>query len=919
MANEELFHGRVGGGNQWMYLKRNADQENKIINENTKVYVDAVKKKKEAEEALQKKIKDLKNKTDAVSKAELAKERSNLSKVRAERIKAEKTLVEEKEKIRKKAARAAEIFEQNRYKNMSQRERMQYQKDVSEKLKLDLKALKDKYAAYEAEQQRLNNILRSKTATAEEKKQAKSDLASVEKKKSDVSEEIGDKETAVKEVSELAENLFNTFATKSEKAKKAAEEYTKAEQKKFEAMAEARGALEKYKEALKNNADPEIIKALEEEYNAKQKLADQAKDNAKEALKEKNKTESQAKSEKTEEEKSKERAAQFAAVAGQAVDGVANALNSLYGQQGRMIARLQGSDIDWKKAVLNVTTTVGVSGFVSQRNLVAKMVELVDSGVAYNLEMRAFLAETSANIASTFDAANGTLLRLIRLQQADTTAARLGMEAALTKLFNERFQDSSYLTSDTNQTVQGSILDVIATLDKNAAVELEYNVQKWLGALYSLGLSDQAVSTIAQGINYLGTGNVTGLSGNTALQTLFAMSAARSGGKSYAELLTGGLNAEETNKLLKAMVKYLAEIATSQTNYVTKSAYAELFGMSITDLSTFSSLKTEELEALYNNTQTYDKLYDETKSQLNEVKSRLNIAQVVDTMFENAETGAASLIGSNAVTYTMWKTLALLKQYVGKIEIPGITGFGTGLASGLDLLNLSQTVMAGLGMIGTFMGGLGSMFSGGPMNLSNWDFKEYTNRGSGLAILDTGSLSTSSYSESIGAGSGSGSDVSEVSMESGKEAGMEAAGTTSAEMDEQKEIPQKILDALAGETTPTVISLLQDIDNKLHPNRVFYTSIAGALNASSAAQITALSSMITTNTTTGGSSETPSSVSSSAESKQSASESGNSTSPTSVESVDMATLIQDAVRDAIAFALSSYTTTGFPVRVTNGG
>nr|DAU00298.1 MAG TPA: hypothetical protein [Bacteriophage sp.] len=41
---------------------------------------------------------------------------------------------------------------------------------------------------------------------------------------------------------------------------------------------------------------------------------------------------------------------------------------------------------------------------------------MVDLGINYNLEERAFLATISDKVATTFDAANGTLLRLIRLQ-----------------------------------------------------------------------------------------------------------------------------------------------------------------------------------------------------------------------------------------------------------------------------------------------------------------------------------------------------------------------------------------------------------------------------------------------------------------------------------------------------------------------
>ena len=45
-------------------------------------------------------------------------------------------------------------------------------------------------------------------------------------------------------------------------------------------------------------------------------------------------------------------------------------------------------------------------------------------------------------------------------------------------------------------------------MSANASIEFEYIVQKWLGSLYSLGLSQQTVTQIATGLNALGTGDV---------------------------------------------------------------------------------------------------------------------------------------------------------------------------------------------------------------------------------------------------------------------------------------------------------------------------------------------------------------------------------------------------------------------------
>ena len=59
---------------------------------------------------------------------------------------------------------------------------------------------------------------------------------------------------------------------------------------------------------------------------------------------------------------------------------------------------------------------------------------------------------------------------------------RLGIESNLTKLFNKHFEDTSYLTQ-TFDTVANSLLEASSKLARDASVEFEYIVQKWLGAM----------------------------------------------------------------------------------------------------------------------------------------------------------------------------------------------------------------------------------------------------------------------------------------------------------------------------------------------------------------------------------------------------------------------------------------------------
>lgn len=605
-----------------------------------------------------------------------------------------------------------------------------------------------------------------------------------------------------------------------------------------------------------------------------------------------------------------------AALANAAAKAVDKSIDDIYGNQSKMQARLQGTELSWQEALDKVSTNVGLSGVASQQKVIKKMETLIDSGVAYNVELRSYLAEVTENIASTFNAFDGTLLRMIRLQQADTTAARLGMEASLTKLFNEYFKDTSYL-SDVSDTITQAILDASATLPRDDSLEFEYTVQKWLGALYSLGASSTALSTIAQGINYLGTGNYQGLGSNSALLNLFALSASRSGGKSYDQLLNQGLTAEDTNTLLKSMIELLAEIANNQTNMVTKSSYAELFGMSVTDLSTFASLTSTEISNLYKSAVNYQGLVNETESQIQSIWSRKNITQIVNTVIENATTQTAQNLGSNALSYGLWKALNLVSDTVGKMSLPGILAAGFGISSEIDILNIAKTGMMGASFLASLVEGIANDSMFGSSSLSVWDAEDYTQRGGGLALLKKGTSSGVSYSAVLGTGNNSIDDLSETSVATAEQNAYDSAGTSSEEIQEGKEVPQKILDALNGEA-PSVLSILQEIDDRLDPGRVFYTAIAGVLRSDAVNQITNLSTQIA-------------SASSKVETQEQQEKSepinsvvnnttpmsGSSGTSTEVDNAASSQYITDAVEAALRNFINQYAL-GLPVNLTGG-
>lgn len=124
-----------------------------------------------------------------------------------------------------------------------------------------------------------------------------------------------------------------------------------------------------------------------------------------------------------------------------------------------------------------ITKNIAMSPFIKQADAVNNLKNLVSKGIAYNVEQRAFLDTISEKIATTFEATDASLVKLVRIQQADSTAARLGMEAALNEFLNNMYETTEYMQGIAEQ-VRGSIYEASALMTAEEATEFEYQVQK---------------------------------------------------------------------------------------------------------------------------------------------------------------------------------------------------------------------------------------------------------------------------------------------------------------------------------------------------------------------------------------------------------------------------------------------------------
>lgn len=332
----------------------------------------------------------------------------------------------------------------------------------------------------------------------------------------------------------------------------------------------------------------------------------------------------------------------------------------------------------------SINKELATSPWIRQRDVATNFQKYVELGIAYNLEERSYIATVSDKIATTFNAFDSNLLRLIRLQEADTTIARLGIEASLNEFFNKRYKDTSYLNS-LRQTVQSAIIDANSQLTKDTSVQFEYTLQKWLGSMYSLGLSESAVSSIATGINYLGSGNVSALTSNTQLQTLLALATTRAG-LSYGNIMTQGLSAENTNKILRSMVEYLKSIYSS-SNQAVKSAYGDIFGLSVADLRAITNLTEQDLDDIFGTSITYNQSIEKVDAVMSSVHKRMTLATKFENVVDNLKFTLGSNIAESRTMLDAYLISGLIRKTAGSLADIGVplmkaVAIGAGIVEG---------------------------------------------------------------------------------------------------------------------------------------------------------------------------------------------------------------------------------------------
>ena len=475
-------------------------------------------------------------------------------------------------------------------------------------------------------------------------------------------------------------------------------------------------------------------------------------------------------------------------------------IDTVAGYKSAIDTRLHGSKNKnlfgsyWELMSANITSFSGASILVKQSKITERVASMVEQGIAFNVEQRAGLQELAGKIATTFDATNGTLLRLVRIQQQDTTAGRLGMEAALNEFLNNMYETTEYMGQIASG-IKSNIEEAMAMMTGDAAVSFEYQVQKWLGSLYSVGMSDTAVSNIGSTLGKIAAGQLEGLTSGGASNLLIM--AANNANIPISSIMSDGLNANTTNELLNAMVEYLAKIYNEAGNSkVIQQQFADIFGLTASDLKAVANL-APSIHSVSTNGLTYNTAMKQLNSMTWSAISRTSVGEMMTNLWENLQYTMAAGVANNPVLYATWKVSNMLDELAGGIPIPMISVMGntvdlhTTVADLMKVASLSGGILSGMGkLIAGLVKGAVGLGSGmhpllGAMGIYNTNSIETITRGDGSRLSTAGGASVSE-SGSMTVGNSDGNSVKEKTMSDANDDSKSQMATASDESEEVK-------------------------------------------------------------------------------------------------------------------------------------
>lgn len=433
-----------------------------------------------------------------------------------------------------------------------------------------------------------------------------------------------------------------------------------------------------------------------------------------------------------------------------------------------------------------------LSPLVKMETVMNNVKTVVDMGIARDFEQVAMLASIKDKIAQTFDAFDGSVRRLIKIQDETTSAARLGMESMLNKFLNNMYETTEYLKNIASQ-VRSSLVEAEALMDARSAVDFEFQVQKWLGSLSSVGVSDNGISSIASALGQLAAGQVEGIT-NGGVGNLLIM-AANNGNLSIADILADGLDASETNVLLNQMVGYMHDLVVEANgNKVVQQQLAKVFGLTAADLRAAQNLIYEyngqkgQMASIFN-TGGGSAGYDIYNAGLKELWGRADtmflrtsVGEMLTNVWDNIQFSTAASMASNPALYIAMKVADILDTFAGGIPIPSISVMGNGVDTKLTVSNIMKAASMVGGFTQSLIGAIGGMFKGnsgfGTGLLKMVGIQNQVTRGASTSQSDSGTVYNASVEDTTGSATQQGKDQAKQERVSAQEESTDVTNET---------------------------------------------------------------------------------------------------------------------------------------------
>jgi hypothetical protein len=353
------------------------------------------------------------------------------------------------------------------------------------------------------------------------------------------------------------------------------------------------------------------------------------------------------------------------------------------------------------------------------------------------------------------------------------------------------YENTEYLKT-VSESVRGSLYEMEALMSGASATEVEFQVQKWMGSLFSVGMSQEAVNAITGAFGKVAAGQIEGLTEGGAGSLL--VMAANDAGVPIADVLTDGIDSSETNSLLQAAVNYLADLyESSKDNQVVQQQLAKVFGVKASDLKAATNL-AESVSVISNTDMTYVDMLDRLFTMAGSMGKRTSIGEKISNVLENGKYTLASSIASTPAMNVLYKMASMLKDTTGGIDFGLPLVMGNGMPITFNVADLMRTgALAGgiMSSMGAMFGGGGGLTGSSILNAIgvNSSAVKVNSRGTGLGLSTMSGITTSESGSMVG--NSSSDDITSKTMTDQTD---QSKSETASAVDESDEVKLSTVD-----------------------------------------------------------------------------------------------------------------------------